>query len=364
MSGITFEGITKDIDNDGRFEDLSLEIEDGDIVALTGEKGCGRSDLIRMIEGVAHDFKGSVYIGGKRISSVLPRVNSASLANEMPLFGTPRMEIRRLIQRLKLDNADERINDAFKALKAEKLSDTRWYAMNREERLTAGMARAMAIGAEVVLFNEPFTKVDVRTAARMRLAILRFRRIYDATFVISTDLAFDALAVASKVVFLDKGKVRQYDTPQNIYDNPVDLVVAKFFGTFEINTLRMRLDASDDRITVTAPGISVLLASGRFGKRAQEYDGKDVIVGVRPENIRSEQAFISVSPDTVFDAKVELIETAGTQSFVHMSIPGTDNDFVAKVDPRFDAHIGEMYTFAIDANHVQIFDAETGRSIR
>ena len=364
MSGIVFDGITKDIDNGGRFENLSLEIDDGDIVALVGEKGCGRSDLIRMIEGVAHDFRGSVYIGEKRVSSVLQRVNSASLATEIPLFGTPRREIRRLLQRMNLDDADQRIDEAFKALNAEKLSDTRWYAMNREERLTAGLARAMAIGAEVVLFNEPFTRVDIRTAARMRLAILRFRRIYDATFVISTDLASDALAVATKVVFLDKGKVRQYDTPQNIYDNPVDTVVARFFGTVEINMLRMRLSISDDQITVAVRNLCIPLSSGRFGKQARQYDGKDVLVGVRPENIRSEQAFVNVSPETAFDANVELIEIAGAQSYIHISIPGIADDIVAKVDPRFDARIGETYTFAVDTNHVHVFDADTGRSIR
>ncbi len=366
MAGLVFRNITKQLDDGAALRNFSLEIDDGEFVALVGRAGCGKAELIRMAEGYGGQYEGDVYINASRVARFRRGLPAASLINDTPLMGTPRREIARLLRRAGARPAEiqTRIEDAAAELDARHVIDARYSRLAPDGKLLAGMVRARATGANVVLFIDPFDGMGSRMAARMRLAVKEFHARTKTAFVMSTHAGNVALSLATRVVVLEKGRIRQSDTPQNVYDYPADRFVAEYFGNALINIIPATLARTGDEVYAEFGENRILVPAGKLSKLIDaKYVGNRVLMGVRPENIHYEQAFLSVSPESAVEASVRHVEIMGSETYLHTSLPGIDSDVIARVDPRCIASPGDRMTLAIDLNRIHFFDERTEESI-
>lgn len=366
MAGLVFRNISKKVACGAALRNFSLEIDDGEFVALVGRAGCGKAELIRMAEGYGGQYEGDVYVNAARVAHFRRGLPAASLINDAPLMGTPRREIGRLLKRAGMRQAEARarIEEAAAELNAREVLDVRYARLAPEGRLLAGMVRARAIGAKVVLFIDPFDGMGSRVAARMRLAVKEFHAKTKTAFIMSTHSGNVALSLATRVVALEGGKIRQSDTPQNIYDFPADRFVAEYFGSALINVFPATLRRVGDEVYAEFGECRVPLPAGKLSKLTDsKYIGRRVLMGVRPENLHYEQAFISVSPESAVEAVVRHVELMGSETYLHTSLPGVDSNVIARVDPRCIANPGDAMTLAIDINRVHFFDEDTEESI-
>jgi multiple sugar transport system ATP-binding protein len=366
MAGLVFRNITKQLDDGAALRNFSLEIDDGEFVALVGRTGCGKAELIRMAEGYGGQYEGDVYVNTARVARFSRGLPAASLINDVPLMGTPRREIAHLLRRAGVRPAEvgPRIEAAAAEIGADKVLDTRYSRLAPDGRLLAGMARARATGAKVVLFNDPFDGMGSRMAARMRLKVKEFHARTKTAFVMSTHSGSAALSLATRVVVLEKGRILQSDTPQNIYDYPADRFVAEYFGNALINIVPAVLERAGDSVYAVFGENSILVPAGKLSKLVDaKYIGSRVLMGVRPENIHYEQAFLSVSPESAVEAIVRHVELMGSETYLHTGLPGVDSDIIARVDPRCIANPGDRMTLAIDSNRLHFFDEKTEDSI-
>ena len=366
MSGLSFKNISKKFDDDAGFNGFSLEIDAGEFVALVGKNGCGKAELIRMAEGYGGRFRGDVLIDGRRVTRESRGHHMASLVTDVPLIGTPRMEMSRVLRRKGVDKAEaaKRIEEAADVAGIADKLDVRYSKLDDEMRLRAGLARAYAAKAKIALMIDPLAGVESRMAARMRLAVMEFRAKTNKTFVMSTNSPFSALALATRVVMMDGGKVIQSDITQNIYDFPVDRYVAEYFGARVINMLPATLERAGEEVHAVIGDVRILVPGGKIAKLVdQSYIGKKVLLGVRPENVHYEQAFISLSPESAFEAMVRHIELMGSETYLHLELDGVEDYLIARVDPRCIAIADHPLMLAIDSNRVHIFDIDTGKSV-
>ena len=366
MAGLVFRNITKQLEGGAALQNFSLEIDDGEFVALVGRTGCGKAELIRMAEGYGGQYEGDVYVNAARVARFSRGLPAASLINDAPLVGTPRGEIARLLKRarVKADEIKKRIEDAAAELDAGHVLDIRYARLAPDGKLLAGMVRARAIGAKVVLFIDPFDGMGSRVAARMRLAVKEFHARTRTAFVMSTHSGNVALSLATRVVVLEMGKICQSDTPQNVYDYPADRFVAEYFGNSLINIIPATLTREGDEVYARFGANRILVPAGKLSKLVDaKYIGGRVLMGVRPENMHYEQAFLSVSPESAVEAVVRHVELMGSETYLHTRLPGVDSDVIARVDPRCIASPGDQMTLAIDPNRLHFFDEKTEESI-
>ncbi len=366
MSGLSFKNITKRIDDDAEFSSFSLAVDAGEFVALVGKNDCGKAELIRMAEGYGGRFRGDVLIDGRRVTRDSRGHDLASLVTDVPLIGTPGMEMRRVLRSLGIgkEEAARRIEEAAEIAGITDKLDIRYSRLDGEYRLRAGLARAYAAGAKVALLIDPFTGVEPRMASKMCLAVMDFRSKTNMTFLMSTNTASFALSLATRVVMMESCKVLQNDTTQNIYDFPADSIVAEFFGARAMNMVRARLERAGEEVHAVFGDVRILVPAGKIAKLVdQNYIGKTVLLGIRPENIRYEQAFVTLSPDSAFEAIVRHIELLGSETYLHIELDGVKELITARVDPRCIAKVGGSIMLAIDSNRLHLFDAESGKSI-
>lgn len=366
MSGLSFKHISKPLADGAAFEDFNLEIDDGEFVALVGDKGCGKAELVRMAQGYGGAFSGEVFVGDKLVSRFSKGQEAACLINDIPLMGTPRQEIRKLlrIRNVSRPEADARINRAAERTGVAEALDVRYARLSPEMRLRAGMTRAIALESKAALFIDPFEDMDTRTTARMRVAVMDFFDLSGMAFVLSTHTGNAALSMATRVVAMREGKILQSDTPQNIYDFPADRYVAEYFGSSLINIFPVTLEQAGETVYAAFGENHIPVPAGKLGKLVDPgYVGRRVLMGVRPENVHYEQAFLSVSPESALDVTVRHIEIMGSETYLHTTLSGVEGDFIARVDPRCITGKGAGMTLAIDCNRLHFFDLETEKTI-
>ena len=384
MSGLLLKGINKVYPSGVQAVfDFCLDIRDKEFIVLVGPSGCGKSTTLRMIAGLEEISSGELYIDGKLVNDVVPKDRDIAMVfQNYALY--PHMSVYdNMAFGLKLRKVPKEIIDQKVKAAAEILGITD-YLSRKPKALSGGQRQRVALGRTIVrepkvfLLDEPLSNLDAKLRASMRTEISKLHARLATTFIYVTHDQIEAMTMGTRIVVMKDGFMQQVDTPQNLYDYPVNLFVASFIGTPQMNFFKeSTLTSEGGNIYVNFVGDNKILLPKTVAariKNVNEYldTGKPVTLGVRPEDIHQDQMFISNSPETVVKARVEVIEKLGAETQIYCeldyedktaSIIDSSTQMIAKISSRAVVALNDIIELAFDANHIHMFDGETEASL-
>ena len=349
--------------------DFNLDIEDKEFIVLVGPSGCGKSTTLRMVAGLEEISEGELYIGDKLVNDVAPKDRDIAMVFQnyalyphmtvydnmafgLKLRKTPKTEIER------------RVKEAAKVLDIEHLLGRKPKALSGGQRQRVALGRAIVREPKVFLMDEPLSNLDAKLRVQMRTEITKLHQKLQTTFIYVTHDQTEAMTMGSRIVVMKDGFVQQVDTPQNLYDYPVNLFVAGFIGTPQMNFFNVKLAKEGGDVVATFGSNKIKIPSGKLAKFSSDsYIGKEVTMGIRPENIHDEDMFLTNSPDTTVAVSVEIVELMGSETYLYLKTDGKEGNIIARVDPRSTARTGDKIRVAFDANRLHFFDTSTEATI-
>ena len=347
---------------------VSFGIEKGKLIGLLGPSGSGKTTILRMIAGLEEITDGELYIGDKLVNDVAPKdrdiamvFQNYALYPHMTVYDNMAFGLK--LRKKPKDEIDKLVREAAKILGIEQLLNRKPKALSGGQRQRVALGRAIVRDPKVFLMDEPLSNLDAKLRVQMRTEITKLHKRLQTTFIYVTHDQTEAMTMGSRIVVMKDGFMQQQDTPQNLYDYPANLFVACFIGTPQMNIFRVKLEKRNDGVYATFGNNAIKVPEGKIKRMTGDYIGKEVYMGIRPENIHDEQAFISAYPDACIDVAIDVIELMGSETYLYMSTTGKDENFIARVDPRTSSRGGDKIKVGFDVNRLHFFDVETEKTI-
>jgi multiple sugar transport system ATP-binding protein len=311
---------------------VDLDVADGELLVLVGPSGCGKSTLLRMVAGLEDVTDGSIAIGDRDVTELQPKERDVAMVfQSYALY--PHMTVRKNIgYPLRLAGVPKgeqarRVEEVAALLQLTEVLDRRPSQLSGGQRQRVAMGRALVRSPQAFLMDEPLSNLDAKLRVEMRAEIARLQRDLAVTTLYVTHDQVEAMTMGTRVAVLDKGRIQQIDTPQRVYDEPVNLFVATFIGSPAMNLLPgvvEQVDGADgDRGLVLRIGAQRLLVDDVLlaaHPTLPERVGGRVVVGVRPEALDDSGLDPGVPGDRVIEATVDLVESLGAELVVHVAV--------------------------------------------
>ena len=368
MSSVTLKNITKVYDGGvTAVKDMNLEIQDHEFVIFVGPSGCGKSTTLRMIAGLEEISGGDLYIGDTRVNDVEPKdrdiamvFQSYALYPHMTVYDNMAFALK--LRKVNKAEIDRKVREAAQILGIENLLDRKPKALSGGQRQRVAMGRAIVRNPKVFLMDEPLSNLDAKLRVQMRIEISKLHQRLGTTIIYVTHDQTEAMTLGTRIVVMKDGVVQQVDTPRNLYVHPKNLFVAGFSGSPQMNFIRVKLQKigdilyavmGSDKIRVTNSHAAILEKSG--------YIGKEVILGLRPEDIHLAEDFPEITQDQQLSAVINVYELLGAEVFLYFDIDGTE--FTSRVSP--DNHVSQKdrANFVLNMEKAHYFDVETEENI-
>ena len=348
-------------------KDFNLEIADQEFIIFVGPSGCGKSTTLRMIAGLEEISSGELWIGDKMVNDVEPKdrdiamvFQNYALYPHMSVYDNMAFGLKlRKVPKAEIDKA---VHEAAKILDIEHLLDRKPKALSGGQRQRVAMGRAIVRSPKVFLMDEPLSNLDAKLRVQMRVEISKLHQRLQTTIIYVTHDQTEAMTLGTRIVVMKDGIVQQVDTPQNLYNTPCNQFVAGFIGSPQMNFMDALVNVNGNDVTLKV-GEHVLKvpASKKQALIDGGYDGKTVVLGIRPEDVHDSQAFISNSPESVIKSKIKVYELLGAEVFLYFDLEGTQ--MTARVNPRTTLRTGDDAVFALDMEKIHLFDKDTELTI-
>lgn len=347
--------------------DFNLEVKDKEFLVLVGPSGCGKTTTLRMIAGLEEITEGELFIGDRLVNDVAPKDRKIAMVfqnyalyphmsvYENMAFGlklnkTPKEEIKR------------RVEEAARILDITHLLDRKPKALSGGQKQRVALGRAIVRNPMVFLLDEPLSNLDAKLRAAMRTELTKLHNRVGTTFVYVTHDQVEAMTMATRIVVMKDGLIQQVDTPQNLYDSPVNIFVAGFIGTPQMNFINGSLEKKGEDVYFNFENNSIKLPADKANNPAlADYIGKEVIAGLRPECIHDEPMQLATLADSTMDAFVDVTELMGAEIYLYLNIGETN--LIARVSSRSQSRAGDTIKVAFDTSRLHIFDKDTERCI-
>ncbi len=388
MATVQLEGINKVYDNGYHaIHDLDLQIADKEFLVLVGPSGCGKSTALRMIAGLETITGGTLQIGDRVVNDVEPKdrdiamvFQNYALYPHMTVYDNIGFALK--LAKVPKDEIDTRVRKAAAILELEENLDRKPGQLSGGQRQRVAMGRAIVRQPAAFLMDEPLSNLDAKLRVQMRAEIAALQRELAVTTVYVTHDQIEAMTMGDRVAVLKDGYLQQVDSPQNLYDHPVNVFVGAFIGSPSMNLFEGKVDVSGDVGTVMIGSHVLGLPREVFEKqpKLRDYDGKPIIVGIRPEDFEDAALAEHVPESQRITSKVSLIEALGSEIMVHFRIDaatvdsgdpdaaeekdaaGTANA-VGRFNPRSRVRMRETVDISVSTENMHFFDATTRQAI-
>ena len=348
-------------------KDFNLEVEDQEFIIFVGPSGCGKSTTLRMIAGLEEISSGELKIDGRVVNDVEPKdrdiamvFQNYALYPHMTVFDNMAFGLK--LRKVPKDEIKKKVEEAAKILDLEKLLDRKPKALSGGQRQRVAMGRAIVRNPKVFLMDEPLSNLDAKLRVQMRSEIASLHNRLKATIIYVTHDQTEAMTLGTRIVVLKDGVIMQVDSPQKLYNEPNNLFVAGFIGSPQMNFIDAVCKVEGERVTLNFEKTSVVLPPAKAKKLIDGgYNGKTVVMGIRPEDIGDSQIEIEAHKDAVFETDVTGYELLGSEVLLYFNVAGTA--MTAKVDSRTTARMGDHITLAIDPEKIHFFVKETELTI-
>lgn len=341
--------------------DFNLEIADKEFIIFVGPSGCGKSTTLRMIAGLEEISRGEVYIDGKLINDILPQerdiamvFQNYSLYPHMTVYEN--MSFGMKIRKTPKDEIDKRVRNAASILGLTELLARKPKALSGGQRQRAAIGRAIVRNPKVFLMDEPLSNLDAQLRMQMRMEISKLHRDLQTTFIFVTHDQTEAMTLGTRIVVMKDGLIQQIDSPTNLYDHPVNMFVAGFIGSPQMNFIKGGVVIKEGKSMIAIGGYTQELGAHK-AEALKEYIGKEITLGIRPEDI---SCSTNKEPDRL-EATIELIEMLGADTYLYASYGNTR--MTVRTDPRIQVGRGGKIYIRLDKDRIHLFDSETEQSI-
>ena len=346
--------------------DFCLDIEDKEFIILVGPSGCGKSTTLRMIAGLEEISKGELYIGDQLANDVAPKdrdiamvFQNYALYPHMTVYDNMAFGLK--LRKTPKDEIKRRVEEAARILDITHLLDRKPKALSGGQRQRVALGRAIVRDPKVFLLDEPLSNLDAKLRAQMRTEIAKLHKRLGTTFIYVTHDQTEAMTMGDRIVVMKDGFIQQVDTPQNLYDLPVNEFVAGFMGSPQMNFIDATLVKEGADYYVTFGAAKIKVPANKANAEIANYVGKEIVFGIRPEDVHDEPEFIEKHPETRAAADVEVTELMGAETYLYLNCEGIQ--LTARVSPRSDVRPQDELKVAIDPNRIHIFDKETEKAV-
>ncbi len=368
MSSLSLRGIQKVYPNGFEaVKDFNLEIEDKEFIIFVGPSGCGKSTTLRMIAGLEEISGGELYIDDRLVNDVEPKdrdiamvFQNYALYPHMTVYDNMAFGLK--LRKVPKKEIDRMVREAAKILDLEPLLDRKPKALSGGQRQRVAMGRAIVRHPKVFLMDEPLSNLDAKLRGQMRIEISKLHQRLGTTIIYVTHDQTEAMTLGTRIVVMSAGIIQQVDTPQALYDAPNNLFVAGFIGSPQMNFVDAVCEVKGNKAYLQVGPASIELTDAKSAKLIEGgYEGKTVVLGIRPENVHDEADFIAKSPNTVIESTIRVYEMLGAEVYLYFDYEGAS--MTARVNPKTTARTGDTVKFALDAEKIHVFDKETELAI-
>ena len=375
MSEIALRNVCKQFDSEHYgVKDFNLDIHDKEFVIFVGPSGCGKSTTLRIIAGLEEITDGELWIDGELSNYLEPKERGMSMVFQnyalypnMTVYGNMAYALK--IRKLPKDEIDRKVHEVAKILEIDQILD------RRPAALSGGQKQRVAIGSAIIrkpkafLMDEPLSNLDAKLRAQMRVELVKLHKQLDTTIIYVTHDQTEAMTLGTKIVVMKDGLIQQVGAPQSIYDNPVNLFVAGFLGSPSMNFFRCTVKAEENNRTALllddAKTVKKVYLDGTRGKQiADRYNGRHVILGIRPEDIYEfdEAKKLGIENESVdVDEPVVNREMLGAEVILYFDEQG--KTLAVRLSPENQTQVGEKVSLYFDMEKAHVFDPETEENI-
>ena len=375
MSEIALRNVCKQFDSEHYgIKDFNLDIHDKEFVIFVGPSGCGKSTTLRIIAGLEEITDGELWIDGELSNYLEPKERGMSMVFQnyalypnMTVYGNMAYALK--IRKMPKDEIDKKVHEVAKILEIEQLLD------RKPAALSGGQKQRVAIGSAIIrkpkafLMDEPLSNLDAKLRAQMRVELVKLHKQLDTTIIYVTHDQTEAMTLGTKIVVMKDGLIQQVGVPQSIYDNPVNLFVAGFLGSPSMNFFQCTVKAEENNRTALllddAKTVKKVYLDGTRGKQiADRYNGRHVILGIRPEDIYEleEAKKLGIENDSVdVDEPVVNREMLGAEVILYFDEQG--KTLAVRLNPENQTKVGEKVSLYFDMDKAHVFDPETEENL-
>ena len=372
MSTVSLKNIYKIYDNSvTAVSDFNLEIADKEFIVLVGPSGCGKSTTLRMVAGLEEISKGELYIDGKLVNDVEPKDRDIAMVfQSYALY--PHMTVREnmefplKLKKVPKEEIQQRVDQAAEILGITQYLDRKPKALSGGQRQRVAIGRAIVREPKVLLMDEPLSNLDAKLRNQMRAEIIKLRQRINTTFVYVTHDQTEAMTLGDRIVIMKDGFVQQIGTPQEVFEKPINIFVAGFIGTPQMNFFNARLEKKGGDYSVEYAGASFPLDGEMSAKLAGKgQQSADVILGVRPEHIAVQKARSA----SAIEASIEVSELMGSELYLHATVEGGQEVVIRTPTVELPAEYrggvpyGTKLRFTFSPSLIHLFDPESEKSL-
>ena len=376
MARVKMEDVVKQFDDNTVLRSINIDIKDKELVVFVGPSGCGKSTAMRCVSGLEEVTSGKIFIGDKMVNTVPPKDRDVAMVfQNYALY--PHMSVydniafglkaRKMLiegedgpRKLTKEEIDEKVKKAVEILKIPELLDRKPSQLSGGQMQRVAMGRAIVREPQLFLMDEPLSNLDAKLRAHMRTELKRLQIDLEVTTIYVTHDQAEAMTLGDRVAVMHEGIFQQIDTPEEVYDRPVNMFVAGFIGSPPMNFMEVKLDPN--RPLLETKSFTIAIPEEKATKVRNSATSTDhLFLGIRPEDIEDEAFAIQKTTESTVEAGVLVRENYGSDIF--LNVKAGEIIFSARVHTSTTAQIGSNVSLVFDTNKIHIFDGKTEKNL-
>ncbi len=366
MASVTYDHVYKRYGEVTAVNDLNIHIEDKEFLVFVGPSGCGKTTSLRCLAGLEEISDGNIRIGERIVNDVPPKdrdiamvFQSYALYPHMSVYDNMAFGLK--LRKTPKNEIDRRVKEAADILDIGHLLDRKPKQLSGGQRQRVAVGRAIVREPAVFLFDEPLSNLDAKLRVQTRAQLTKLHQRLATTFIYVTHDQVEAMTMASRIAVMKDGLLQQIDTPQTLYDHPHNVFVAGFIGSPSMNFFDATLVESDGKLEINTGGFRLEVPKPK-AEEWRQYKSKQIVFGIRPEDIHAKPYVPPGILESDMQAKVDVVEMMGNEIFLYL-VTRDQKQFIARVDPRVRSQIGDEIQLAVNMANAHIFDPKTEVSL-
>ena len=366
MARVTYDHVAKQFGDVVAVSDLTIEVPDKEFLVFVGPSGCGKTTSLRLLAGLEEVTEGDIYIGDRLVNDVPPKdrdiamvFQSYALYPHMSVYDNMAFGLK--LRKTPKKEIERRVHESAKILGIEELLDRKPKQLSGGQRQRVAVGRAIVREPYVFLMDEPLSNLDAKLRVQARAEISKLHQRLGTTFIYVTHDQVEAMTMGTRIAVMRDGILQQVDSPQVLYDTPVNIFVAGFIGSPAMNFLDATLVERDGKVAVDAKDFLLEVPDDK-AETYRQYLGKDVIFGIRPEDTHDPEYAPPGIKSALVEAKVDVTELMGNEVIVYLVSEGTE--FLGRFDPRTGARVGNTVPVVFNMDRMHVFDKQAEMAIR